>query len=121
MGRKKNIALFMGILENDFSLAVLNGAITGARECDVNLIVFPMDLINATYSEQEVNSYRYQYNMLSSYMKADSLDGIIIEYGTIVSMLNEEKKREFLSYIGDTPAILLAEKAEGYTSTIKIK
>lgn len=116
MGRKKNIALFMGILENDFSLAVLNGAIMGAKECDVNLIVFPVDLIDALYLEEAIYAYRYQYNTLTSYLKAQSLDGIMIEYGTITSALTAEKKEEFLSCIGDTPTILLAEKAEGYTS-----
>ena len=116
MARRKNIALLMAILENDFSAAVLAGAAKGAEAVGANLIVLPMDLINATYSDMDVNAYRYQYNVLASCIDSNSLDGIVIEYGTIVSSLNEEEKRQFLSQCGDIPTVLLSEKADGYTS-----
>lgn len=106
----------MGIIENDYSNAVMEGALRGARECDTNLIIFPMDLIDAKYAVDKLNSCRYQYNVLSSYMSANSIDGIIVEYGTITSFLDEARKREFLSAFGDKPAVLIAETAEGYTS-----
>ena len=114
MKKKKNIALFLGILENDFCAAVLNGAVRGAKEYDANLFVFPMDLIDAKYSVEYINQYRYQYNTLSAYMKAENLDGMIVEYGTIVSLLDAEQKRKFLSTIGDAPTILLSEEVDGY-------
>lgn len=113
---KKNIALFMGILENDFSHAVLEGAARGAKETDCNLIVFPMDLINGTYSDNDVNKYRYQYNVLSAFLSANHIDGIVLEYGTIVSAISDVEKKEFLSLMGDTPVVLLSEDAEGYDS-----
>lgn len=116
MKRKKNIALFLAIIENDFSAAVLAGAEQGAKDFDANLFVFPMDLINAKYSAEYVNQYRYQYNILSSYMNAEDLDGIIVEYGTIVSLLDAEQKKRFLSSMEGikTPIILLSEEVEGH-------
>ena len=116
MARRKNIALLMAILENDFSAAVLTGAAKGAEKIGANLIALPMDLINATYSDMDVNAYRYQYNVLASCIDSNTLDGIVIEYGTIVSALDDEKKREFLSQCGDIPTVLLSERADGFSS-----
>lgn len=116
MADKKNIALFMGILENEYSNSIMEGAILGARECDVNLIVFPVDIIDAIYSDDDRNAFRYQYNIFNSYINTNSFDGVIIEYGTITSYLSPEKKKDFLQLIGSTPAYLLAEKIDGYAS-----
>lgn len=104
----------MAILDNDFSSSILDGAALAAKETDSNLFVFPMDILDADYSEVAVNTYRYQYNVLSGYLDNKSFDGIVIEYGTIVSALNDEKKAEFLSKIGDTPVVLLAEKSDRF-------
>ena len=114
MKKRKNIALFLGILENDFCAAVLDGAVKGAKDFDANLFVFPMDLIDAKYAVQSINQYRYQYNTLSSYRNAEGLDGIIVEYGTIVSTADEENKKKFLSTMGKIPTILLSEEVEGF-------
>ena len=116
MERKRNIAFFMGMLENEYSNAVLDGAMKAAEDYDINLIVFPMDLINAEYAEVSVNLYRYQYNVLSAYMDADSLDGVIVEYATIVSSLNDEQKKTFLESFPDKPIILLSEESDKYSS-----
>jgi len=115
---KKNIGLFMGILENEFCSSIMEGALRGAKECDVNLIVFPMDLIGADYAEAELNRFRYQYNILDSYMSASSLDGVIIEYGTIVSALNDQEKKDFLALTNNKPSVVLSEKADGYCSVV---
>lgn len=114
MKKRKNIALFLGILENDFCSAVLDGAVKGAKDFDANLFVFPMDLIDAKYAVQSINQYRYQYNSLSSYRNAEGLDGIIVEYGTIMSMADEEHKKSFLSTMGRIPTILLSEEVDGF-------
>ena len=116
VGKKKNIALFMAMLENDFSSSILQGASRGAKEFDANLTVFPMDLINAVYAVEETNQYKYQYNTLASFMNCSTFDGVIVEYGTIVSSLPAEKKSAFLSKINNDRVYLLAEEAEGYAS-----
>ena len=116
MEGKKNIALFMAMLENDYSNAILQGALKGARECDTNLLVFPVDVINANFYSSVTNGYRYQYNTMCSFMNNYSIDGVIIEYGTVASFLTDDEKIEFRKMIGDKPSILLAEKAKGYKS-----
>lgn len=115
--KRKNIALFMALLENEFSAAVLDGAVKGAKEFDTNLIVFPMGLIDGAYSDMVVNNFRYQYNVLSSFLKSNSIDGAIVEYGTIASLLSEEAKKVFLESVSsEVPTILLSEDAEGFAS-----
>ena len=115
--RRMNIALFMAMLENEFSAAVLEGASRGAKEIGANLIVFPVGLIDGAYSDKVAHNFSYQYNVLNSYFESKSLDAIVIEYGTIVSSISEDKKKEFLTQItGDIPVILLSEAADGYSS-----
>lgn len=117
VNRRMNIALFMAMLENEFSMAVLDGASQGARDIDANLMVFPVGLVDGAYSDKVAHNFSYQYNVLNSFFESKSLDAIIIEYGTIVSSISDEKKKEFLMQISDDiPVILLSEVAEGYTS-----
>lgn len=114
--KRKNIALFLAMLENEFSISVLEGARRGAEEVNANLFVFPVGLINGEYRHKEHNKFRYQYNVLNSFIKSHSIDAAVIEYGTIVSSVDDKKKQEYLSTIGDVPVVLLSEAAKGYPS-----
>ena len=117
MGKRMNIALFVAMLENEFSYAVCEGAFLGAKELDANLFILPAGIQNAVYDDYDSNCYRYQYNTLYACAKSKGFDAIIIEYGTVASFLNNEQKKEFLASLkGDTPIILLAGEADGYSS-----
>lgn len=112
--KRKNIGLFVAMLENEFSSAVLEGAYKAAEDMDVNLIVFPVGFINPPVKKKE--NYRYQYNVLTSFLQANSIDAAILEYGTMVSTIDDTKKKELLSIIEDIPVVLLSEKADGFPS-----
>ena len=116
MYNKKNFALFMAQPENEFSIQVLNGVSKATKEQNINLFVFPIGLIDGVYTDQEATQYRYQNNILEAFFHSKSLDGAIIEYGTMVSNIGEEQKKEFLAKIGDIPVILLSEDAPGFKS-----
>lgn len=118
MGKRMNIALFVAMLENEFSYAVCEGAFLGAKELDANLFILPAGIQNAVYDDFDSNCFRYQYNTLYSYANSKGFDAIIIEYGTIASFLSDDQKKEFLAtfFGGDTPVILLAGEEEGYSS-----
>lgn len=116
MKRRKNIAIYVAMLENEFSYAVLEGAIMGAKEIDANLYIFPAGILDAKYDDLEANCYRYQYNTLYSCINSKSMDAVIIEYGTVTSFLNEQQKKDFLATLGDVPVMLLAGREAGYSS-----
>ncbi|MCM1499451.1 MAG: GGDEF domain-containing protein [Clostridium sp.] len=116
MNKRKNIALFVAMLENEFSHAICEGALMGAKEIDANLFILPAGIVDAKYDDFDSNCYRYQYNTLYSFIKSNAFDAIIIEYGTVMSFLDEQQKREFLQEIGDVPVILLAGQQEGHSS-----
>lgn len=116
MGKRMNIALFMGIIENDFSYSICEGVMMGAKSIDANLFILPAGIINAVYDDEQSNYYRYQYNTLYSYANLPSLDAILIEYGTVTSFLNNEEQEEFLSQFGDVPVILLYGDKPGFSS-----
>lgn len=116
MKKRRNIALYVALLENEFSDAICEGALIGAKEADVNLFVIPAGIVNAQYNDREANAYRYQYNVLYNGIDRKALDAVIIEYGTVTSFLDDEQKRDFLRQFGDVPVILLAGTQEGYSS-----
>lgn len=116
MEKRKNIALFVAMIENEFSYAICDGAMMGAKEIDANLYILPAGIIDAVYDDVDANCYRYQYNTLYSYIDAPSIDAVIIEYGTVTSFWDAAKKKAFLEQLGDIPVILLAGQEEGYSS-----
>ena len=116
MKKRKNIALLVAMIENEFSYAICEGALMGAKEIDANLFILPGGIIDARYDDFDANCYRYQYNVLYSCLKSKAIDAVIIEYGTITSFLDAKKKKEFLEKLGDIPVILLAGEEEGYSS-----
>lgn len=118
MKKRKNIALFVAMIENEFSYAVCEGALMGAKEIDANLFILPAGIIDAKYDDIDANCYRYQYNTLFSCIDSQSIDAIIIEYGTITSFLDAKRKKEFLEKMGDIPVMLLAGEEEGYSSIL---
>ncbi|MGN0153373.1 MAG: GGDEF domain-containing protein [Lachnospiraceae bacterium] len=116
MGKRKNIALLVAMIENEFSYAVCEGAILGAKEIDANLFILPVGIIDANYDDVDANCYRYQYSTLYSCVKSKEIDAVIIEYGTVTSFMDSSKKKEFLEQLGDVPVILLAGEEDGYSS-----
>lgn len=116
MGKRKNIALFIGMIENEFSYSICEGAMLGAKELDANLFILPAGIINAVYDDEGANFYRYQDNVLYSCLKSKDIDAAIVEYGTITGFLSEEERVDFLKQFGDIPVILLYGDVEGYSS-----
>ena len=118
MEKRLNLALFMGMIENNFSYAICEGVMMGAKAIDANLFILPGGLIGAQYDDVEANSYRYQYNTLYSFANFKSLDAILIEYGTITTFLGMKQQRNFLSQFKDVPIILLCGEQEGYSNIV---
>ncbi len=116
MGRRKNIALFVAMIENEISYAICEGALLAAKEMDVNLFILPAGIIGASYDDVEANCYRYQYNTLFSYAQFKDFDAVVMEYGAVTSCLEQDKKLELLKQMGNTPTVLIAGEEEGYSS-----
>ena len=114
--KRLNIGLFISMLENEFSYSIMEGVSLAAKDLDADFTVFPIGLINADYTDKKSNNFRYQYNILASFLQKSSIDVAVIEYGTIVSNLDNVRKKRILSYIGDIPVILLSEEADGFPS-----
>ena len=114
--KRKNYALFMALPGNDFSTNVLYGAQKATALADSNIIIFPTGLIHNFRYEMEVSLYRYQYNVLNSFLASKSFDGAVVEFVTISAVLNEKEQRDYLSQCSDMPIVLLAKEAEGFCS-----
>lgn len=116
MKRRLNIALCIGMLDTEFSDAICEGALMAARRIDANLFVMPAGIIDVKNKpdEEELLRYLYQYNVLYSCPQSKSFDAVILEYGVITSLLEPEKKREFLKGFGDIPILLMVGSEEGY-------
>ena len=118
MKKRLNIALCVGMLEAEISVALCEGALNAAAKTDANLFIIPGGIINEKLrtTDEEWFRYNYQYNALYSCLKLQSFDAVIMEYGVITSLIDDERKRIFLKEYSDTPIILIAGTEEGYHS-----
>ena len=115
---RKNYAIFMAIPGNDFSNKILKGAIKAAKELDVNLFIFPVGIVDGDFADKELSAYMYQYTMLSDFSKAPSIDGAIVEFGTIASEINDVQKKQLLEKFHNMPIVLMTEDSPGYESVL---
>ncbi len=115
---RKSYGVFMALPGNDFSTNVTLGAADSVKEHDENLIIFPVGLLNNFRFDIEVALYRYQYNILGAFLGAESLDGAVVEFGTITSKVSAEAKHNFVKRRGKMPISLLVEGMEGMHSGI---
>ncbi|HCM92838.1 MAG TPA: hypothetical protein DIS78_09770 [Lachnospiraceae bacterium] len=118
MKKRMNIALCVGMLDAEISLAICEGALKAASKTDANLFILPVGIINEKLrpNDEEWFRYNYQYNSLYSCLKLKSFDAVIMEYGVITSLLEHGEKTAFLKEPGDVPILLLAGAEEGYHS-----
>lgn len=113
-GTYMNIGLLLGSVVDDFSNALCRGAENAARELGENLIVIPGKYLGQ-HSEDPMDKFEYQYNVLFSYGKSRSLDALMICAPTIASDISREARRAFLEEFGEIPIVTVASK-EGYPS-----
>ncbi|MBQ8786485.1 MAG: GGDEF domain-containing protein [Oscillospiraceae bacterium] len=111
-----NIGLMISHLEDDFASAVCRGAITGAKEIDANLFIFPGRYIDGVYADKKRTEYEYQYNTLFSYAFPEDIDILLVLAGTIGNSLSSERKKDFLAQFDGIPVITIASEVEGYAS-----
>lgn len=101
-------------LDNDYSKALLKGAITAAEECNVNLVIFPGRSLNCQLDDNRNTVFEYQYNTIYSYANKESLDALIISAGTVGQFISNAEFKAFLDSFGDLPIITTENKVRGY-------
>ena len=114
--KRINIGLFITDIENDFDNAIARGVMSGVKELDANLIIFPGRTIRGDYQALEMVKYGYQYNTLFSYASSSNIDILLISFGAIATMLDDCEKKIFLDMFQDIPVILLASSFRDYPS-----
>ncbi len=114
--RRMNIALFSGILETEFSHSVCEGAMIAAKQLDANLFIFPGGVYEM-HSKEEVNTmFEMHYNAPYTCVQSKEFDVVVVEYGTITSRVDSERKKDILAQFGHVPVILIAGSEDGCTS-----
>ena len=115
-GRRLNIALFCGIMETEFSYSICEGAMLAARQLDANLFIFPGGVYEM-HSKEEVNQmFQTHYNAPYQCVQTNAFDVVVVEYGTITSRVDEERKKRILAQFGEVPVILISGTEDGYAS-----
>lgn len=116
MGYKKrlNIGLFINSLYNDYSTLVCKGAVTAAEEYDVNLLIVPGREINAQWSEEGLNRFEYQNNILYSYLNRNNIDVIIMSLGTFAIFLSNQEIQDFLALYKGVKIVIMEMIIPGY-------
>ena len=62
--RRIKVGLLVSHLEEDFDDQVCEGAMIGAKQADVNLVIFPGRYVDGVYADKLRTEYEYQYNTL---------------------------------------------------------
>lgn len=114
-GKRYNIGLVTGNVEDDFPNQICKGAIQAAAELDDNLFIVPVKYFDRYDFTDPLKKYEYQYNTLISYAQVHSLDIVLLCLGNI-SSIHETRSAEIINGFGDIPIILIASELEGYSS-----
>ena len=114
-GKRYNIGLVTGNVEDDFPNQICEGAIQAAAELDDNLFIVPVKYFDRYDFTDPLQKYEYQYNTLISYAQVHSLD--IELMGLVnISAIHETRSTEIMNGFGDITIILIASELEGYSS-----
>lgn len=114
-GKRYNIGLVTGNVEDDFPNQICEGAIQAAAELDDNLFIVPVKYFDSYDFTDPLQKYEYQYNTLISYAQVHSLDIVLLCLGNI-SAIHEARSTEIMNGFGNIPIILIASELEGYSS-----
>ncbi|MGN0666115.1 MAG: diguanylate cyclase [Huintestinicola sp.] len=101
-------------LDNDYSKALIKGAVAASEDLDANLIIFPGRSLNSQLNDLQHTVYEYQNNVIYSYASAENLDALVISAGTIGSFVTNEEFKTFVDSFGELPVITTENKVRGY-------
>lgn len=115
MGEKKiRIGLVIDYLASEYSENLLRGISFFCKERNIDLIVFAIGEIKGNSSQ----TYNYQYVAITSQIKKENIDGIVIASGT---QMHGMSKKEFLSYLRSykmLPIVNISMELSGIPSVI---
>ena len=109
----KNIAFLTSGIMDYLSSDAWNGIKNAARNDDVNLITVPLK-----YIARDLNGlpdrYEYQYEVTASFLKKESIDGLIVAADYIGCLTTREVLEDFIRSLDDIPMVLMASRIKGY-------
>ena len=86
--KKIRIGLISDYLSSEYSDNLIRGVSTYCAEDDVELMLFPIgDLIPS----KDTLNYNYQFAAITSLIKSENLDGIIVASGTLMHNITREE------------------------------
>lgn len=111
---RKNIALFVSYLDNEFSMEIIDGAWLASEEFDVNLFILPTRLLIDNYFETDKTKYQYQFNTMLSYVDKGNFDGVIMETGVICNAVTDTEVKKLFDGFDSLPVVSISRKVDGY-------
>lgn len=116
MKKRLNIGLAVPYVDNEFTASIISGALLAAEKHDVNLFIIPVRYIKPKYFDEIGSKYKYQFTTMLQNITPKSLDGIIIETGSIGSFVSVEEMAQAISSFKGMPVITLTQKTGNYSS-----
>ncbi len=112
--QRLTIGFLIHHLDNDYSKALLKGAAEAAKELDVNLAIFPGRSLNSQLDDRKHTAFEYQYNVIYSFVSAQSLDAAVLSAGTLGSFVSKDEFKKFVDGFQGLPILTTENKVEGY-------
>ena len=111
--RRKNIAFLTSGIMDYLSSDAWNGIKNAARNDDVNLITVPLKYIARDLTGLP-DRYEYQYEITASFLKKESIDGLIVAADYIGCLTTRKVLEDFIRSLDDIPIVILASRVKGY-------
>lgn len=115
-GKQLTIGLLISGITDNFTVSVCRGAINAAKEAGVKLVIFPGKYLDRDCSERQEIFYEYQYNMVFSFAKKETLDALLVSANTIGCFTTVNRIKKMLEQYAGIPCVLIASKIDGYVS-----
>ncbi len=112
--KRLTIGLMIHHLDNDYSKALLKGAVSAAEETNVNLAIFPGRSLNCQLDDTKYTAYEYQYNTIYSYASAQNLDALVVSAGTVGQFVTKEEFKSFLDGYEGLPILTMENAVSGF-------
>ena len=119
MNKRFTVGLVIANVSDQFSRNIAKGAMTAAKDLDVNLAIIPMKYIGRDVAPESADEkYEYMFNTLLTHVSDKSLDYIIMTTGEIAYSMTKQDMQGLLKSIGSTPVLSIAAEVDGFESMI---
>jgi len=104
--KRPAVAFFVSELEAEYSYLLCKGVVDGAKNYDLNLLIFPGKTVNSPYR------YQYQFNVIYDLINPGNVDALILPMSIFHTFSNREEIIRFCRRYSPLPIVSITIPVE---------